>query len=98
MEKKLKSKEKNLNKKGEKEKSHKWSKKPSKTVVKSAEETIIFGVPLYLAVERNPSHDGVMLPAIVRECIDYISEYGKFEFFHHRFIVFEHLIFALFIN
>ncbi|ESO12140.1 hypothetical protein HELRODRAFT_62288 [Helobdella robusta] len=40
------------------------------------EQKAVFGVPLQIAVERNPSHDGVQLPAVVRECIDYISEYG----------------------
>jgi len=36
----------------------------------------IFGVALELAVERNKSHDGVKLPVVVRECIDYIEEEG----------------------
>ncbi|KAL3887084.1 hypothetical protein ACJMK2_027040 [Sinanodonta woodiana] len=36
----------------------------------------IFGVPLSVAVERNRSHDGIELPAIFRECIDYIEEHG----------------------
>jgi len=36
----------------------------------------IFGVALELAVERNKSHDGIKLPVIVRECIDYIEEEG----------------------
>ncbi|XP_059179463.1 ralA-binding protein 1-like [Physella acuta] len=39
-------------------------------------ENPIFGVPLATAVERNKSHDGIELPAIVRECIDYIEECG----------------------
>ena len=30
-----------------------------------------------MAVERNRSHDGIELPALVRECIDYIEEFGK---------------------
>ena len=33
----------------------------------------VFGVPLELAVERNRSHDGISLPVVVRECIDYIE-------------------------
>ena len=37
----------------------------------------VFGVPLAVAVERTPSYDGVQLPVIVRECIDYIEEHGK---------------------
>jgi len=36
----------------------------------------IFGVPLCLAVERNRCHDGIQLPVIVRECIDFIEENG----------------------
>ena len=36
----------------------------------------IFGVALELAVERNKSHDGIKLPVVVRECIDYIEEEG----------------------
>ncbi|KAB7506456.1 RalA-binding protein 1, partial [Armadillidium nasatum] len=41
-----------------------------------SEDCTIFGVPLSIAVERNPSHDGIRLPAIVRECIDFIEEKG----------------------
>ncbi|GAB6019388.1 hypothetical protein CHUAL_000972 [Chamberlinius hualienensis] len=40
------------------------------------DEHIIFGVPLHLAVERSKCHDGIELPAVVRECIDYIEEHG----------------------
>nr|CAH8874512.1 unnamed protein product [Trichobilharzia regenti] len=36
----------------------------------------IFGVPLDVACNRNPSHDEVMLPAFFRHCIDYIEQYG----------------------
>ncbi|XP_067943036.1 ralA-binding protein 1-like [Watersipora subatra] len=36
----------------------------------------VFGVPLVVAVERTPSYDGVQLPIVVRECIDYIEEHG----------------------
>ncbi|KAK7096270.1 ralA-binding protein 1-like [Littorina saxatilis] len=39
-------------------------------------ENPIFGIPLALSVERNKSHDGIQLPAIVRECIDYVEECG----------------------
>ncbi|CAG0882299.1 unnamed protein product [Cyprideis torosa] len=39
-------------------------------------EQPIFGVPLYLAVERYRCHDGIDLPVIVRECIDFIEEKG----------------------
>ena len=36
----------------------------------------MFGVPLVLAVERSRCHDGIKLPVVVRECIDYIEENG----------------------
>lgn len=36
----------------------------------------IFGVSLGLAVVRSHCHDNVNLPLIVRECIDYLQEYG----------------------
>ncbi|XP_005106675.1 ralA-binding protein 1 [Aplysia californica] len=45
-------------------------------VTPSQYENPIFGVPLAMAVERNKSHDGIEVPAIVRECIDYIEECG----------------------
>lgn len=40
-------------------------------------ESPVFGVALPVAVERTPSHDGVKLPVVVRECIDYIEEHGE---------------------
>ncbi|VDM16784.1 unnamed protein product [Hydatigera taeniaeformis] len=36
----------------------------------------VIGVNLATALERNPSHDGVPLPAFVRYLIDFIEEYG----------------------
>ncbi|XP_021358685.1 ralA-binding protein 1-like [Mizuhopecten yessoensis] len=39
-------------------------------------EKPIFGVPLAVAVERNRSHDGIELPALFRDCVDYIEEHG----------------------
>lgn len=44
------------------------------------EEKPIFGVPLQIAVERSKSHDGIDIPVIVRECIDYIEEHGNIGF------------------
>lgn len=41
-----------------------------------AEEQPIFGVSLYLAVERSRCHDGVELPLVVRDCIDFVEEHG----------------------
>ncbi|GBL72419.1 RalA-binding protein 1 [Araneus ventricosus] len=40
------------------------------------EDKPIFGVPLAIAVEISKSHDGIELPVVVRECIDYIEEHG----------------------
>lgn len=40
------------------------------------EEQPIFGVSLYLAVERSRCHDGVELPLVVRDCIDFVEEHG----------------------
>ncbi|XP_054263725.1 ralA-binding protein 1 [Macrosteles quadrilineatus] len=41
-----------------------------------AEEQPVFGVALSLAVERSRCHDGVDIPLVVRDCIDYIQEVG----------------------
>ncbi|XP_012287715.1 ralA-binding protein 1 [Orussus abietinus] len=40
------------------------------------DEQPIFGVSLHLAVERSRCHDGVELPLVVRDCIDYVEEHG----------------------
>jgi hypothetical protein len=37
----------------------------------------LFGIPLATAIEHSPCHDGVLLPVVVRECIDYIEEFGR---------------------
>ncbi|XP_060602729.1 ralA-binding protein 1-A-like isoform X5 [Ruditapes philippinarum] len=80
--------EKKDGKKEDKEK-HKGEKKPKLKVKKKSKhrdlpahpvpeaiEKPVFGVPLVTAIERNRSHDGVQLPALFRECIDYIEEHG----------------------
>lgn len=36
----------------------------------------VFGVALQVAVDRSPCHDGIQLPTVVRECIDYVEEFG----------------------
>lgn len=36
----------------------------------------IFGAPLAEAVRRTALYDGIQLPAVFRECIDYIENYG----------------------
>ena len=44
-------------------------------------EKPVFGVPLSVAVDRNKCHDGIQLPALFRECLDYIEEHGKHQNF-----------------
>ena len=36
----------------------------------------VFGVALEVAVERSRCHDGINLPVVVRECVDYIEAEG----------------------
>ncbi|KAK4475488.1 hypothetical protein MN116_002537 [Schistosoma mekongi] len=65
---------KNKKKRGLKLHSHKSAlmmEQPTKSVNKP-----IFGVPLEVACSRNPSHDGIILPAFFRHCIDYIEQHG----------------------
>ncbi|XP_071943357.1 uncharacterized protein [Antedon mediterranea] len=38
----------------------------------------VFGVDLVLAVDRSNPHDGIQLPLIVRDCIDYIEANGMY--------------------
>jgi len=40
------------------------------------EELPVFGVSLEQAVERSRCHDGIKLPVVIRDCIDYIEEHG----------------------
>ena len=40
------------------------------------DQSPIFGVALTVAVARNKCHDGIQLPAVFRDCIDYIEESG----------------------
>lgn len=46
-------------------------------MVNTFPEKPVFGVPLSVAVERSMCHDGIELPVIVRECIDFVEENGK---------------------
>ncbi|XP_065200908.1 ralA-binding protein 1 [Planococcus citri] len=41
-----------------------------------SEELPIFGCPLGAAVQRDPCHDGVEIPLVIRNCIDYVQEHG----------------------
>ncbi|XP_025934586.1 ralA-binding protein 1 isoform X2 [Apteryx mantelli] len=36
----------------------------------------VFGIPLADAVDRTMMYDGIRLPAVFRECIDYVEKYG----------------------
>nr|XP_020649206.1 ralA-binding protein 1 isoform X2 [Pogona vitticeps] len=36
----------------------------------------VFGIPLADAAERTMLYDGIRLPAVFRECIDYVEKYG----------------------
>ncbi|VDD81578.1 unnamed protein product [Mesocestoides corti] len=45
------------------------------TVEPSVDKTVI-GVTLKTALERNPSHDGVPLPAFFRYLVDFVEKYG----------------------
>ncbi|XP_004714153.1 ralA-binding protein 1 [Echinops telfairi] len=36
----------------------------------------IFGIPLADAAERTMMYDGICLPAVFRECLDYVEKYG----------------------
>ncbi|KDR06596.1 ralA-binding protein 1 isoform X2 [Zootermopsis nevadensis] len=46
--------------------------------IEVADEQPVFGVPLELAVERSHCHDGVDIPVVVRDCIDYVQEHGLY--------------------
>ncbi|XP_059091928.1 ralA-binding protein 1-A-like isoform X2 [Tigriopus californicus] len=56
----------------------KWTKslKQAETDTEIVVECPIFGVPLELATQRHKSHDGVPLPVIVRQCVDFVEEHG----------------------
>lgn len=79
---KEKKKEKDKKDKDKKEKSK--DKKDKKLKQSSVSEEVlelgdaqpIFGVSLGLAVERSRCHDGINLPLVVRDCIDYLQEHG----------------------
>ncbi|XP_052802767.1 ralA-binding protein 1-like isoform X2 [Mya arenaria] len=62
------------------EKKHKIKLKKSKHEIHPPQAEVIekpvFGVPLSVSLERSRSHDGIQLPAIFRECVDYIEEHG----------------------
>uniref|UniRef100_A0AAG5CZC4 Rho-GAP domain-containing protein n=1 Tax=Anopheles atroparvus TaxID=41427 RepID=A0AAG5CZC4_ANOAO len=83
-------KEKDKDKKKDKEKKEKEKKEKSKDkkdkklkqgsvseeVLELGDAQPIFGVSLGLATERSRCHDGVNLPLVVRDCIDFLQEHG----------------------
>uniref|UniRef100_A0A6E8VCJ8 Rho-GAP domain-containing protein n=2 Tax=Anopheles coluzzii TaxID=1518534 RepID=A0A6E8VCJ8_ANOCL len=48
----------------------------SEEVLELGDAQPIFGVSLGLATERSRCHDGINLPLVVRDCIDYLQEHG----------------------
>jgi hypothetical protein len=49
-----------------------------------SEEPPIFGVSLEEAVSRSRCHDGVPLPLVVRNCLDFIEECGMLSLHYHQ--------------
>uniref|UniRef100_A0A673LMH8 RalA binding protein 1 n=1 Tax=Sinocyclocheilus rhinocerous TaxID=307959 RepID=A0A673LMH8_9TELE len=62
----------------EKKKKKKPSAEPEPVITEVASTTFrpIFGAPFAEAVRRTALYDGIQLPAIFRECVDYIESYG----------------------
>lgn len=70
-----KDKEKKVKEKDKKEKKLKLgSSLPSEEILDLGDVQPIFGVSLGLSVERSRCHDGVNLPLVVRDCIDYLQK------------------------
>lgn len=74
--KKLKEKHKDHKEKDKKEKKKEKSKATATTseAYDPGDVLPVFGMSLGLAVERSKCHDGVKLPLVVRECIDFLQE------------------------
>ncbi|KAI1902176.1 hypothetical protein AGOR_G00042000 [Albula goreensis] len=60
----------------EKKKKKKPSAEPEPVAVETPSPRPVFGAPLADAVKRTSLYDGIQLPAIFRECVDYIENYG----------------------
>ncbi|CAK9824493.1 RalA-binding protein 1 [Anthophora retusa] len=73
---KEKRKEKEKDKAKQKLKDRKKGKHGAEDGLDIGEEQPVFGVSLHLAVERSRCHDGVELPLVVRDCIDFVEEHG----------------------
>ncbi|KAM7362809.1 ral interacting protein isoform 2-T2 [Cochliomyia hominivorax] len=73
-------KEKSKDKDKDKERKDKKDKTKQQSSI-SSEEVLelgspVFGVSVSLATERSRCHDGIELPLVVRDCIDYLQEQG----------------------
>lgn len=60
-----------------------WKKKKKKPTAEAEPVPVetptfrpIFGAPLAEAIKRTALYDGLQLPAVFRECVDYIESYG----------------------
>ncbi|XP_078033529.1 ral interacting protein isoform X2 [Augochlora pura] len=73
---KEKRKEKEKDKAKQKLKDRKKGKHAGEDCLDIGEAQPVFGVSLHLAVERSRCHDGVELPLVVRDCIDFVEENG----------------------
>ncbi|KAJ8011071.1 hypothetical protein DPEC_G00054380 [Dallia pectoralis] len=60
----------------EKKKKKKPTAEPEPVPVEVPTFRPIFGAPLAQAVKRTALYDGIQLPAVFRECVDYIESYG----------------------
>ncbi|KAG6795156.1 ralA-binding protein 1 [Apis mellifera caucasica] len=73
---KEKRKEKDKDKTKQKFKDRKKGKHTAEDGLDIGEGQPVFGVSLHLAVERSRCHDGIDLPLVVRDCIDFTEEHG----------------------
>lgn len=62
--------------KEKKDKKIKQASNASEEVLELGDVQPVFGVSISLATERSRCHDGVDLPLVVRDCIDYLQEYA----------------------
>lgn len=60
----------------EKKKKKKPIQEPEGPLVDAPSFRPIFGIPLADAVDRTMMYDGVQLPAVFRECVDYVERHG----------------------
>lgn len=80
---KEKKRDKDKKEKDKKDKSKDKEKKDKKSKGAISEEVLelgdvqpVFGVSVSLATERSRCHDGIDLPLVVRDCIDFLQEHG----------------------